>query len=541
MGVTIYLPYNADFEIKAFMSHYHAHMAKAESNCLVPNIKYSIELYLSVYASMMSQCKEHGIDIHSVKCSEEVSEYIRCIETYDSVLRQKLSVNYVKICKIAKEEYKAKVVSSFSHEYEIRWEYTKWFDRFEGVRKATEIFLNQVSDDDPDEVKQMVPHAKEFNDFLVQANSEVANAIAAFDIARKNAEREYKERREREQREREEKELIAREQKEAAERAERERLAALERRRIELKPIVDEILPIEGKILDEQQIDCVISESRNTLVIAGAGSGKTTTIIGKVKYLLHTEKCGADEILLLSFTKKSADEMKQRVKAETGIDMDVFTFHKLGLDTIARVEGRKPAVYSKTLQFFVKDDIKKYLNNKYYREELLNYCWLNPSRARSVFDFKTSSEMYEYNGSTPTITIQGEYVKSVCELEIANFLFRNRLRYTYEKPYEYNTANSQYSRYKPDFYLEDYGIYIEFYAVDRNGNVPEWLEPHHGKSARQEYHDSIVWKRRLHASHHTTIVEVSYADKQNGIMQNPSQIKKQLRTANTDSGYKHNF
>lgn len=273
-------------------------------------------------------------------------------------------------------------------------------------------------------------------------------------------------------------------------------------------------MPVEGKTLDNQQIDCIIDDNRNALVIAGAGSGKTTTIIGKVKYLLHTNKCKSDEILLLSFSKKSADEMKQRIKTETGIDMDVSTFHKLGLDTITRLEGKKPTVYSKSLQFFAREDMKKYLDNKYYRGELLKYCWLAPPRARSIFDFKTREEMFEYNGSMPTITIQGEYVKSKCELEIANYLYRNSIRYTYEKPYKFNTANKQYSGYKPDFYLEDYGIYIEFFAVDKNGNVPMWFNSKNGKSARQAYHDSIEWKRRTHWQNHTTMIEVSYADKQ---------------------------
>lgn len=348
-----------------------------------------------------------------------------------------------------------------------------------------------------------MPKAKRFKRFLKQAEGEVTKAIDSFEDARNK-----------EKREREEAARNAREKREAEDRAECGRRAAEKRRINALKRLAATLKPVEEHDLDMQQRLCIVDDSRNTLVVAGAGSGKTTTIIGKVKYLLHMGKCSADEILLLSFTKKSADEIKQRIKAETGADMDVSTFHKLGLDTITRVEGKKPTVYSKSPQFFAKEDMKNYLGNKFYREELLKYCWLNPPRARSVFDFKSREEMFEYNGSTPTITVQGEYVKSVCELMIANFLFRNRVRYTYEKPYEHNTATDRYSGYKPDFYLEDYGIYIEFFAVDKNGNVPEWFEPRHGKTARQAYHDSIEWKRSLHASHNTVLVEVYYADRQ---------------------------
>lgn len=339
----------------------------------------------------------------------------------------------MKICEIAKQEYEDKVVKAFSHEWLIKGEYSRWLNKFAGVRKATEIFLNEVTENGPKEVKSVVPKAKRFKRFLKQAEGEVAKAIDSFEDARNK-----------EKREREEAARNAREKREDEDRAERGRHAAEKRRINALKRLAATLKPVEGHDLDMQQRLCIVDDSRNTLVIAGAGSGKTTTIIGKVKYLLHTGKCSADEILLLSFTKKAADEMKQRIKAETGVDMDVSTFHKLGLDTITRVEGKKPTVYSNTVQFFAQEDMKNYLGNKYYQAELLKYCWLNPPKARSVFDFKSREEMFEYNGSTPTITIQGEYVKSVCELMIANFLFRNRVRYTYEKPYEYNTANGSW-------------------------------------------------------------------------------------------------
>jgi len=60
---------------------------------------------------------------------------------------------------------------------------------------------------------------------------------------------------------------------------------------------------IEGKKLDEQQRDAIITDEYSNLVIAGAGSGKTLTIIGKVKYLLEDRKIKPEDILLLSFTR----------------------------------------------------------------------------------------------------------------------------------------------------------------------------------------------------------------------------------------------
>lgn len=73
--------------------------------------------------------------------------------------------------------------------------------------------------------------------------------------------------------------------------------------------------------------------------MAGAGTGKTTTIVGLIKYLLKTGKYKQNEILVLSFTNASASEMKERISNETGYPIDASTFHKLGMNMITEVEG----------------------------------------------------------------------------------------------------------------------------------------------------------------------------------------------------------
>lgn len=88
---------------------------------------------------------------------------------------------------------------------------------------------------------------------------------------------------------------------------------------------------IEDKKIDKQQMKCIIKDTHNNLVIAGAGTGKTTTIVGKVKYLLKIQECNPEDILVLSFTNASASEMKERIAKETGADITACTFHKLGL------------------------------------------------------------------------------------------------------------------------------------------------------------------------------------------------------------------
>lgn len=81
---------------------------------------------------------------------------------------------------------------------------------------------------------------------------------------------------------------------------------------------------VEGRKLDKQQMTCIVKEFHNHLVIAGAGTGKTTTVVGKIKYLLKSEKCKPEDILVLSFTNASAAEMSQRIHQETGCNIEAL-------------------------------------------------------------------------------------------------------------------------------------------------------------------------------------------------------------------------
>ena len=71
---------------------------------------------------------------------------------------------------------------------------------------------------------------------------------------------------------------------------------------------------VEGKKLDDQQRTALITDEYSNLIIAGAGSGKTLTILGKVKYLIEQKNVKPKNILLLSFTKKTVDELNERLK-----------------------------------------------------------------------------------------------------------------------------------------------------------------------------------------------------------------------------------
>ena len=276
------------------------------------------------------------------------------------------------------------------------------------------------------------------------------------------------------------------------------------------------ICPIEGRMLDDQQLTCILKDVNNHLVVAGAGTGKTTTVVGKIKYLLKTDQFKAEDILVLSFTNASASEMRERIIKETEQQIDAMTFHKLGMNIITCTDNMKPNITQINLSSYVKDSLKKHMNDPAYLRKLITYLLYNNSKSKSEFEFKSQAEYDDYLKANPPITLNNETVKSYAEMDIANFLYKNRINYIYEHPYKINTASVEFGRYLPDFYLPDYDIYIEHFALDRNGSVPNYFTSRGNMSASESYKSSIDWKRKTHSENSTRMIELYYYDKQEG-------------------------
>lgn len=267
---------------------------------------------------------------------------------------------------------------------------------------------------------------------------------------------------------------------------------------------------VEDKELDDQQIDAIVRKNRNQLIIAGAGSGKTTTIVGKVKYLLLTGQCKPEDILLLSFTNASASEMKERVKYETNIDLDVMTFHKLGLEIIKKSYEKNYKIFDKDLYQVIKKLINNYIEDNTYLNKLIYFISTARFNAKDEFDFKNEKEYAAYLETNKPTTLKGEIVKSYGELEIANYLFSNNIEY------EYETINKEYQQYYPDFYLPEYDIYIEYFGIDENNKVAPYFKDKNGLSASDAYNESIKWKRKIHKDNNTTMIETFYYENKQG-------------------------
>ena len=290
---------------------------------------------------------------------------------------------------------------------------------------------------------------------------------------------------------------------------------------------------VNGKSLDEEQRRAVLCDSESNLTIAGAGSGKTLTICGKVKYLLRNNIASADEIMLLSYSRASANDLEDKV-SRISDKLSVETFHSLGLKIITENSGTKKAIEEQLKSYIVRFFEEETIKNPEIANIIFNYIALFfYSYPIDKFPYKDDGELFrelksiDYKtmkcrleelseNSQKHETLKKEHVKSNEELVIANYLFVNGIKYEYERPYEVNTSTPDKRQYMPDFYLPDYGIYLEHYGVDRNGDAVQYS----GKK-RALYKSQMIWKRATHVKYKTKCIETySYEFREGTIFKN---------------------
>ena len=330
----------------------------------------------------------------------------------------------------------------------------------------------------------------------------------------------------------------------------------------ELKDNSDLFDDLDGKSLDSQQREAIVVDEDAVKVIAGAGSGKTFTIQGKVKYLTEKRDVDPSEILAISFSNASVDDLKERI-AEP---IDIKTFHKVGKDILTQYNQ-----YSRPDTSALKRIIKRYLTKKALKNEdiskkLIEFFSFYINVPPSDDDIKYEGDLLDWQEGVDFSTLKrrfknkqretlnNEIVRSYEELYIANFLFIYGIKYTYEKIYSYPNKNfeREFNKFKeflfsfneeipdelknditkdllnltdifeeyeikdylPDFYLDDYNIYMEHFGLNRN------CENHliGGKSS-EEYVKEMEWKRKVHKKYGTTLIETfSYYQSENRLL-----------------------
>ena len=276
--------------------------------------------------------------------------------------------------------------------------------------------------------------------------------------------------------------------------------------------------------LDKQQRRSIVSEEDNCLVVSSAGSGKTSSIVGKVKYLTEIKGVAPERILLISYTNKAAAELTERM-ATNGLRG--YTFHKLAIDIIGKTTGAKPSICDNTDSLFV-DIYHKLLDKSSFKKSIVEYFvdyqtneadWEQRKNERR--EQLSEQKNVQLKAMFPDMDGRAIYVRSEQEQKICFALSSLGVKFRYEEPYEHQLADEMHSQYRPDFsiYFEQGGvtkrIYLEHFGVDEHGLVPAWFAKEKGityEEANQKYNDGITWKKAAHEKFGTQLLVTSSAD-----------------------------
>ena len=277
---------------------------------------------------------------------------------------------------------------------------------------------------------------------------------------------------------------------------------------------------IEARPLTHEQRRAVVVDERRNLVVAAAGSGKTSVIVAKAGWLLHKKYRQPSELLLLAFAREARNEINQRIRRRIGTaiadGVSVQTFHSLGMAIIGEAEGKRPSLARtaenhREMLKHVKNMLQELLAEHAFEKAVLHWFQEQFAPYESEHQFSNWGEYHNYIRRNDIQSIDGKQVRSHEECEIANFLYLHGVAYRYEPRYEHDTASPDRSQYRPDFLLTDHGIYIEHFGIDAAGNPPPFVDP-------DRYLRDMEWKRDLHKRHGTRLIETHSHQREAGTL-----------------------
>lgn len=275
--------------------------------------------------------------------------------------------------------------------------------------------------------------------------------------------------------------------------------------------------------LDQQQRESIVKMEDNCLVVSSAGSGKTSTSVGKIKYLVDKRNVSPSKILPLTYAKKASEELTERLGlSDKGLKC--YTFHSLAFEILAETTKEKPAICDNNLMlqcFYYLID-----HDDNFKQAINSFLTERNSLTKNEHEYNNPEQYYEdraiYGTHAPFLDMDGRiiFTKSEEEKKICTFLSMNNVSFRYEEKFPYDTATEFHRQYYPDFTIHfqhegnDYFIILEHFGIDANGNVPSWFgygEEGGFYAANQKYNDGIVWKRNINRKHKIALIETTSA------------------------------
>ena len=323
--------------------------------------------------------------------------------------------------------------------------------------------------------------------------------------------------------------------------------------------------------LDDDQRKVVLTDEDYCLVIAGAGAGKTTTVAAKVKYLVEKQHIKPEEILVVSFTNKAVDELKDKIQKQLHINCPITTFHASGNAILHKQNDEKLNIVQNEKLYFILEDYfnESVLTNEKLVDDLVtffaSYCdapadeivdkavLFNKIASSSFTTLKSELGEYEKkiipSGDKKYVTIQNEQLRSNEEVQIANFLYLNNIDYEYEPKYKFNIPGSL-KPYTPDFIIRqgEKEAYIEHFGVTQDG-----FSNRYSPEELQKYNKAMRDKVSLHKQHGTNLICTcsKYNDgreltdhlkeklEENGFILNPKDKKEVMKKLSNQDGSRY--
>ncbi|MFZ6813711.1 UvrD-helicase domain-containing protein [Undibacterium sp. Rencai35W] len=272
----------------------------------------------------------------------------------------------------------------------------------------------------------------------------------------------------------------------------------------------------KSELTDEQQIASIVHEDRN-LLVAAAGSGKSSTLVAKVGYAIKKGYIKPEQVLALAFNNDAAKELSERLDKRLKLPIKAQTFHSLGNEIIKNTLGRRSLLTNNS------SELQKLLDTLLidspgYRTLFYLYhaafCITEPEQEHtSVQAYETYirrvGEFDKDRKIWGVPTLRGGVVRSFEELSIANWLHVQGIEYRYESFYPHDVTHLGWTKYEPDFcYVLPDGrtIYHEHFALRPDGTSP----------FGQSYVESAKQKRALHKKYGTLCFETTSAGFKNG-------------------------
>lgn len=310
--------------------------------------------------------------------------------------------------------------------------------------------------------------------------------------------------------------------------------------------VIDDDSPVIAE-LNKKQRQAVLDNNKRVLVLAGAGSGKTKTLIQKIMYLIAEKQVSPKHILAITFTRNAANEMMDRLILMADTDgtykqiisnkkltrkeknkkrreyikkyawlnsITVKTFHSL-CNQILRSSGNSEfdtkfkilmdAVFDadQSSRQIARETTEEIIHKLIIFESQRNDASYLLSLKRYILNYYVDVHNLRLHEKQPDLyqkpytTLGGERVRSKSERDIADWLYRHRIKYVYEPIIAPETFEMQ-----PDFFIPEANLFLEHvsnlsYSLDDKERVMEEAGENYYKIHESVMKDTALFNKKM--------------------------------------------